>query len=130
MSKQFYVRMSGRGFAIGANEITSPIIRETFKNLIISLEKHLKERLFLLGSKPCFGDFGIAAQLYQAMNDPTMGKYMRNVAPRICEWCVRMLNPPKPTPNASFERYEVLKGTLEPFLKRHVAIFLRKHHMQ
>ena len=39
------------------------------------------------------GDFGIAPQVYQALIDPTAGGILRERAPRVVEWCERMLDP-------------------------------------
>eukprot|EP00729_Bicosta_minor_P017962 gene17962-35621_t len=65
-------RMSGRGFAVGSNELTAPLIEEDFKAALTVLEAHLAApRAFLFGGAPCFADFGLAAQIHQARIDPT-----------------------------------------------------------
>lgn len=88
-------RMSGRGFAVGSNELTAPLIEEDFKAALAVLEAHLAApRAFLFGGAPCFADFGLAAQIHQARIDPTVrlrhAYYMHVRAfARACVWsCV------------------------------------------
>lgn len=88
-------RMSGRGFAVGSNELTAPLIEEDFKAALTVLEAHLAApRAFLFGGAPCFADFGLAAQIHQARIDPTVrlrhAYYMHVRAfARACVWsCV------------------------------------------
>ena len=40
-------------------------------------------RRYLFGARPAFGDFGLFAQLYEALTDPTPGALMRAEAPRV-----------------------------------------------
>merc|ERR1711924_562188 len=109
MSEMIRQRMKGRGFAVASNEVSGPLIERSFKEGIALLEAHLAVgRPFLFGSKPSFGDFGIAAQLYQALIDPTAGMFMNSSAPRVVEWCNRMLWPQPPGPEASWEPWESL----------------------
>jgi len=122
MSDMIRARMSGRGFAVGSNDITAPMIEQSFIDGISQLETHLQARKYLLGSKPCFGDFGLAAQIYQALIDPSAGALLRNQAPRVVEWCVSLLHPSPPVPGeGKWESWEELAPTLEPFLKDQVG---------
>ena len=59
-------RMAGRGFAVGSNPRTGPFLEQNFLEALAVLERHLAPRDFLMGSRPAFGDFGLAPQLYQA----------------------------------------------------------------
>ena len=47
-------RMSGRGFAVGSNEKTAPLIEEWFKQGLDLFEAHLKGRPYLFGARPSF----------------------------------------------------------------------------
>ena len=49
MSDQVRGRMSGRGFAVGSNKITAPMLESTFQESMDLLEKHLNNRNFLFG---------------------------------------------------------------------------------
>merc|ERR1711924_236257 len=115
--------MSGRGFAIGSNEKTAPLIEQSFKDGLDLLEKHLAKRQFLLGGRPSMADFGIAPQLYEALIDPTAGEIMRNAAPAVVDWCKRILDPKA---SGDFESWTALKDTLQPFLKTQV----QKYHVK
>lgn len=113
-------RMSGRGFAVGSNEKTAPIIESDFKKAVSLMEAHLGHRPYLFGGRPAFADFGIASQIYQALIDPTAGEILRASAPRVCSWAERM-NDPKA--EGDFEAWDTLSSTMEPLL-HHVRLFL------
>jgi glutathione S-transferase len=127
MSDGIRTRMSGRGFAVGSNEITGPMIEQSFRESMAQLEKHLSTRTFLFGTKPSFGDFGLGAQIYQALIDPTAGKILLLHHPRVVEWCTSMLSPSQSLAHSgAFESWDTLAPTLEPFLEDHVGdIFLK-----
>ena len=122
-------RMSGRGFAVGSNEVTAPLIERDFRCGIALLEAHLvggqgglgAGRPYLFGGRPSFADFGLGAQIYQALIDPTAGEHIRSTAPRVAEWATRMLSP---VALGAFEEWEALRDTLEPFLGSCVRSFL------
>ena len=130
MSDQVRGRMSGRGFAVGSNKITAPMLESTFQESMDLLEKHLNNRKFLFGSRPSFGDFGMGAQVYQALLDPTAGAHLLAHAPRVVEWCTSLLAPsPTLKDSGKWERWETLASTLTPLLKNHVGrIFLKWSH--
>jgi len=156
-------RMSGRGFAVGSNETTAPLIEASFRAALALLEAHLAAgpgcpgnpgggRPYLLGGRPSFADFSLAAQLYQALIDPTAGAIMRGGSegggsegggggggdggggfPRVVRWCSGMNEPPPPPPPlppaqgggaAAFEEWSALQPTLEPLLASEVRAFL------
>lgn len=115
-------RMVGRGWVIGSNPETAPIIERSFQNAMNLLEAHLEHRDFLFGGRPAFGDFGLWGQVYNAWTDPTPGELLRTRHPRVCQWIERMLDP---VANGEFEPWDALRATLEPFLTREVSLFLR-----
>jgi hypothetical protein len=80
-----------------------------------------------LGDRPALADFGVYAQLYQCLTDPTPGAILRSEAPRTTAWIGRMLDPSQDeaAPKARFEPWSSLRSTLEPVLRREVgAVFL------
>jgi len=122
MSAGIKARMSGRGFAVGSNELTAPLIEEDFKAALAVLEAHLAApRAFLFGGAPCFADFGLAAQIHQARIDPTAGAIVMQLAPRVAAWAEGMLDPKAVGP---FETWSSLEPTLEPLLGTSVRTFL------
>lgn len=115
-------RMVGRGWVIGSNEQTAPIIEASFERGMALLEAHLASRPYLFGGRPALGDFGLWGQVYNCWTDPTPGARLRAAHPRVCEWVARML---EPRAAGDFEGWPSLAPTLEPFLREEVAPFLR-----
>ena len=70
-------RMSTRGHFVGSSPENAPLITAYYQELLDLLQAHLTTRKYLLGARPSFGDFGLAAQLYEASVDPTCGAGMR-----------------------------------------------------
>lgn len=106
-------RMSGRGGFVGSSPATAPLITRYFFELLDLLEPHLSGRNYLFGARPSFGDFGLAAQLYEASIDPTCSAGIRARGPAVLAWCYRML---EPRLDGEFERWSSLQPTLEPVL--------------
>jgi glutathione S-transferase len=106
-------RMGGRGHFVGSSPATAPLISRYLKELLDLLERHLATRRYLLGARPCFGDFGLAAQLYEASVDPTAGSIIRGRGQNVLDWCYRMIEPRQ---DGQFEEWESLQPTLEPVL--------------
>ena len=121
MVDQIQERMSGRIGVVGSNETTSPVIEGSFRDGIALLETHLAQRPYLFGERPCFGDFGLAAQINAASTDPTAGAILEENAPSVCAWHERML---EPTDDGDFESVDVIGKSLEPFLNGPVRHFL------
>jgi glutathione S-transferase len=107
-------RMTGRGGFVGSSAETAPLITGYFFELVDRLERHLSSRRYLLGGRPCFGDFGLAAQLYEASVDPTCGAGLRARGPAVLDWCHRMIEPREDGP---FETWSELEPTLRPIIE-------------
>ena len=113
----------GRGFAVGSNDVTSPLIEASFQEGIKLLDAHLADRAFLFGAAPVFGDFGLGLQVYQALIDPTAGGILREQAPNVVRWAEDMVSP-KAVGDGALETWETLEPTLAPFLSTAVSRFL------
>ncbi len=120
MADQIRERMVGRVGVVGSNEHTAPIIEASFANGIELLEKHLAARPYLFGGRPCFADFGLWGQVYNAWTDPTCGPIL-NEKLAIRAWIDRMLDPKA---EGDFESWDSLAPTLEPLLQQEVRPFL------
>lgn len=120
MEDQIRERMVGRVGVVGSNETTGPIIESSFANGIDLLEKHLAGRKYLFGGRPCFADFGLWGQVYNAWTDPTCKKIV-DEKPSVVGWIERMLDPKD---EGEFEGWEALAPTLEPLLQQEVRPFL------
>lgn len=122
LSGMFKERMLGRGFTVGSNETTAPIIEQSYRMTLSLLNRHLESRDYLFGGRPAFADFGLSGQLYQMLTDVTGGELMRLHAPNVALWAERMLNP---TANGEFESWHQLSPTLQPVLASQVSMFLK-----
>lgn len=124
LASGFKERMMGRGFTVGSNDTTAPIIEKSYIDSLMLLDAHFAQHPFLFGRSPSLADFGLAGQLYQCFMDVAAGELMRLHAPYVALWCEAMVNP-KDVGDGGFETWEKLAGTLEPFLKTQVSMFLR-----
>ncbi len=111
-------RMRGRVGFVGSNDETAPQIEQSFRDALRLLDRHLAERSYLFGGRPCFADFGLFGQVYEAWTDPTGGAWVERSAPRVLDWVQRML---WPRTEGAFEGYAALAPTLEPFLTEQVG---------
>ncbi len=111
-------RMRGRVGFVGSNDETAPQIEQSFRDALRLLDRHLAERSYLFGGRPCFADFGLFGQVYEAWTDPTGGAWVERSAPRVLDWVQRML---WPRAEGAFEGYAALAPTLEPFLTEQVG---------
>ena len=114
-------RMKGRVHFVGSNEVTGPQIEKSFLEGLAQLDAHLATRPYLFGGRPCWGDFGLWGQVYNAWTDPTGAAWIESLAPNVLDWIHRMLNP---TDEGDFESWSSLEPTLMPFLADQVgAVF-------
>jgi len=111
-------RMVPRLSFVGSSPETADQIENSFKTMLGLVEAHLGDRDYLFGGRPAFADFGLFAQLYEELSDPTTGGIINSTAPRVARWIERMLDP-KAT--GDFEPWPALAPTLMPLLKKEVG---------
>lgn len=111
-------RMVPRLVYSGGNETNIPQLKQSFENLTALLEAHFQTRPYLLGGRPCFGDFGLWCNLYEAWTDPTAKTYLEANAPRLVAYIKRMLTPKV---EGDFETLEMLEPTMRPILAQEMA---------
>ena len=112
--KEFLSRMEGRRHFTGSTAANAPLMQRWFIELIDLLEEHFATgRSYLFGARPSFGDFGLAAEIYEALLDPTCGAILRGRASDVIDWALRM-NEPKAM--GSFEEWGSLRPTMQPLL--------------
>ena len=111
-------RMVPRLVYSGGNETNIPQLKQSFIDLSGMLDKHFAKRPYLLGARPCFGDFGLWCNYYQAWTDPTANAYLEANAPALVNYIKRMQSP---SVEGDFEDLEALKPTLIPVLEREMA---------
>ena len=111
-------RMAPRLVYSGGNETNIPQLKQSFIDLTAMLEAHFKDRPYLFGGRPCFGDFGLWCNLYQAWTDPTAKAYMEEHAPALVAYIKRMMSP---SVEGEFEALDALKPTLLPILTQEMG---------
>ena len=111
-------RMTGRVYFVGSNEVTAPQIEQSFRDSLVLLDAHLARRPYLFGGRPCWGDFGLWGQIYNAWTDPTGGAWVESLAPNVLTWIHRMLFP---TPEGELEDWASVESTLMPLLTEQVG---------
>jgi glutathione S-transferase len=86
-----------KGFVpmLGITDKSIPAIEDWYENQVLPLlDKHFATHDYLLGSKPCLGDFGLMGPLYAHLyRDPAPGALMKKIAPNVAKWVERMNQP-------------------------------------
>ena len=80
-------RQISRLYVVGSNDVTAPVIEESYRRFLRILDEMIQRHTFVLGSRPAAADFAIYAQLTQlAKFDPTPATICLRDAPRVCAW--------------------------------------------
>ncbi|WP_300529431.1 glutathione S-transferase family protein [Maricaulis sp.] len=111
-------RMVPRLVYSGGNETNIPQLKQSFIDLCAMLDQHFLARPYLLGGRPCFGDFGLWCNLYEAWTDPTAKAYIEANSPALTAYIKRMLSP---SADGEFETLDTLTPTLRPILQQEMA---------
>ena len=86
------MRAAARGF--GVSEASAPLIEDSYKEFLTLFSAHLKTQPYLLGGRPCVGDYGLLAPLYAHLGrDPVPAMLTRQSAPEVSRWVERMHAP-------------------------------------
>ncbi|MEO0550777.1 MAG: glutathione S-transferase family protein [Pseudomonadota bacterium] len=111
-------RMVPRLVYSGGNETNIPQLKQSFVDLSGMLDLHFADRKYLFGGRPCFGDFGLWCNYYQAWTDPTANAYLEENTPSLVAYIKRMLSP---SVEGKFESLVSLLPTIRPILKQEMA---------
>jgi len=85
--KMIAERQVGRLGVVGSNDVTAPVIEESYRRFLHLFDAHLQTTRFLFGARPSAADFAIAGQLTcLAIFDPTPAALTLEEAPRIYAW--------------------------------------------
>ncbi len=112
-----------KGFCplLGINEASIPAIEASYEALLAELNAHFAEHDYLLGTRPCIGDYGLIGPLYAHLyRDPASGEIMKRLAPKVAEWVERMVNVAAPL-SGTFLPDDAVPETLLPILRRMMA---------
>nr|WP_306174790.1 glutathione S-transferase [Alteromonas stellipolaris] len=114
---------------LGITEKSIPHIEDWYENTVLHyLNEHFATHDYLLGDKPCTGDFGLFGPLYAHLyRDPAPKQLMDKLAPNVAAWVKRMNNPSaekqlsaaasSPANNPAFFENDEIPATLLPLLK-------------
>ncbi len=76
--------------SLGITPETIPAIEASYQRVLEALDRHFSEHLYLLGGRPCLGDFALLGPLYAHLfRDPVPGFLMKTRAPAVAEWVER-----------------------------------------
>ncbi len=87
-SKFIAERQISRLGVVGSNEVTKPVIEDSYRRLLKLVDDHLAAgNRFLMGARPGVGDFGLFGQLTQLVHfDPTPAAIAAAETPRVVSW--------------------------------------------
>lgn len=113
------------GRALGISKKNRAAIEASYERFLADFDRHLGEHPYLLGDRPCEGDFGFMGPLYAHLyRDPAPGALMRRVAPQVADWVERM-NAPRAASDergsSSFAADDEVPTTLDPLFRRFFA---------
>jgi glutathione S-transferase len=84
-------RMRGATRAFGVTEDNHELVESLYGALLDALQAHFVEHPYLLGGRPCIGDFGMIAPLFAHLGrDPAPLALMQARAPAVHRWVERM----------------------------------------
>ncbi|WP_439134031.1 glutathione S-transferase family protein [Pseudomaricurvus sp.] len=105
---------------LGVTAENIPAIEKSYLAMLSDLDAHFQQHPFLLGNKPCIGDFGLIGPLYAHLyRDPYSGRLMEERAPHVAAWVKRMIDPEPQT--GEFLPDDQVPETLLPILARMFA---------
>jgi glutathione S-transferase len=122
----FNDRQVGRMALVGCTEQNRPVIEDSYRFVLDTLDRHVRTVPYLLGTRPCLGDFGLYGQLQILSVDPTPAAEMRARAPDVFCWLLRLddasgidgqwIDPAAPLPDTVKSLLAHMAETYLPFL--------------
>jgi glutathione S-transferase len=80
-------RQIGRLGVVGSNDVTAPVIEESYRRFLSVFDAQLQNSRFLFGTRPASSDFAVMGQLTcLALFDPTPAALTAEQAPRVYAW--------------------------------------------
>ncbi len=87
MRQAFCGRQISRLHVVGSNEVTAPVIEDSYRRLLACLNAHLRQYPFVMGRRPGSADFAFFGQLTQLVQfDPTPSSIAAREFPRVHAW--------------------------------------------
>lgn len=84
-------RMRHAAMIFGVTDETRDLVESLYLEYLDALNKHFEHYPYLLGWRPCIGDFGLLAPMYAHLGrDPHPVRLMQQRATRVYRWVERM----------------------------------------
>ncbi|MBT8149550.1 MAG: glutathione S-transferase family protein [Gammaproteobacteria bacterium] len=84
-------KMQSAAVMFGVSDDSKSLVETLYREFLSALNQHLTEQPYLLGWKPCIGDFGLLAPMYAHLGrDPMPSTLMKQTAVRVYRWVERM----------------------------------------
>ena len=84
-------RMRHAAMIFGVTEQSQPVVEAVYLEYLDALNTHFECYPYLLGWRPCIGDFGLIAPMYAHLGrDPYPARLMQQRAPAVYRWVERM----------------------------------------
>lgn len=79
---------------LGITAATIPEIEAWYTQFLGWFNTHLEQYPYLLGSRPCIGDFALAGPMYAHLwRDPVPKQLLKELAPNVIDWIERINRP-------------------------------------
>ena len=116
-------RMRHAAMIFGVTEQSQPVVEALYLEYLDALNTHFECYPYLLGWRPCVGDFGLLAPMYAHLGrDPYPARLMQQRAPAVYRWVERMNREDQDVPEcfnagSDFLANDEIPETLIPVLK-------------
>jgi len=117
--RRFASKMQGYLPILGVTEATKPGVEHMATQLIADLNVHLEQHPFLLGGRPCIGDFGLFGPLWGHLYRDPGSTHLFDNAPHVVRWMNQLLEPADI--EGDFLPDDEVPATLDPIFKRQFA---------
>ena len=87
------IKMRSYRSVLGINEATQPAIDLWLEELLDTLSQHFENHSYLLGSRPCLGDFALYGPLYAHVGRDPGSSHWINRRPPVHAWIERLTSP-------------------------------------
>ena len=116
-------RMRHAAMIFGVTEQSQSVVEALYLEYLDALNTHFERYPYLLGWRPCIGDFGLLASMYAHLGrDPYPARLMQQHAPAVYRWVERMNREDQDVPEyfdagSDFLANDEIPETLIPVLK-------------
>ena len=116
-------RMRHAAMIFGVTEQSQSVVEALYLEYLDALNTHFEHCPYLLGWRPCIGDFGLLAPMYAHLGrDPYPARLMQQRAPAVYRWVERMNREDQDAPeffngSSDFLANDEIPETLIPVLK-------------